>query len=174
MIKIENAIIIKQMHKLISSFLLTSQQHFFFGSGVRKIFIRESYLTVNHSRSSGPGGQNVNKVNTKVELRFNLSADSTSEWLPEDVVTRLRYQRPQNITKDGDFIVVAQEHRTQEQNYSEALSKMQAYIDAAAVIPIERVIEEYKESEREEFKRVDYKRKRSNIKSNRGSKWDTD
>ncbi len=51
---------------------------------------------------------------------------------------------------------------------------MQAYIDAAAVIPIERVIEEYKESEREEFKRVDYKRKRSNIKSNRGSRWDTD
>ncbi len=46
----------------------------------------------------------MNKVNTKVELRFSLD---TAHWLPEDVRTRLREQRPQNITKDGEFIVVS-------------------------------------------------------------------
>ncbi len=68
--------------------------------------------------------------------------------------------------------MVSQEHRTQEQNYSEALGKMQAFIDAAAIVPKERVVEEYKESERQEFRRIDYKRKRGNIKSQRGAKWD--
>lgn len=48
----------------------------------RKIYIPESYLEINHSRSSGPGGQNVNKVNTKVELRFKLDA---ADWLPDDI-----------------------------------------------------------------------------------------
>ena len=64
---------------------------------------------MNHSRSSGPGGQNVNKVNTKVELRFAID---DAVWLPDDVRQRLREQRPQNITKDGEFVVVSQEHRT--------------------------------------------------------------
>ena len=49
---------------------------------------------------------------------------------------------------------------------------MQGFIDTAAIVPKERVVEEYEESEHQEFRRIDYKRKRSNIKSNRGSKWD--
>ena len=49
---------------------------------------------------------------------------------------------------------------------------MQGFIDIAAIVPKERVVEEYEESEHQEFRRIDYKRKRSNIKSNRGSKWD--
>ncbi len=67
---------------------------------------------------------------------------------------------------------MSQEHRTQELNYSEALAKMQAFIDVAAVVPKERIVEEYKESEKQEFRRIDYKRKRGNIKSQRGAKWD--
>ncbi len=57
-------------------------------------------------------------------------------------------------------------------NYSEALSKLQGFIDTAAIIPKERVVSEYEESEHMEFRRIDYKRKRGNIKSMRGSKWD--
>ena len=76
----------------------------FSGSNVRKFYIPESYLEVNHSRSSGPGGQNVNKVNTKVEIRFKIDE---AHWLPEDVRQRLREQRPQNITKDGEFVVTS-------------------------------------------------------------------
>ena len=57
----------------------------------KKYFIPEAYLEVNHSRSSGPGGQNVNKVNTKVELRFNIEEAS---WLPLDVRERLKALRP--------------------------------------------------------------------------------
>ena len=52
------------------------------------------------------------------------------------------------------------------------MSKMQGFIDFAAVIPKERVVEEFEETEHEEFRRVDYKRKKSNIKSLRGSRWD--
>ena len=51
----------------------------------------------------------MNKVNTKVEIRFDINQ---APWLPEDVALRLKEQRPQNITKDGEFIVVSQEHRT--------------------------------------------------------------
>ena len=68
-----------------------------FSAGTRKIFIPEAFLEELNSRSSGPGGQNVNKVNTKVELRFCVGA---AHWLPEDVKIRLRQLRPQNITKD--------------------------------------------------------------------------
>ena len=49
---------------------------------------------------------------------------------------------------------------------------MQAFVDEAAIVPKERVVEEYEESETQEFRRVDYKRRRSDIKQNRGSKWD--
>ena len=64
----------------------------FFSQGTpRKFYIPESYLVVNHSRSSGPGGQNVNKLNTKVELRFKIDEAC---WLPEDARLRLREQRP--------------------------------------------------------------------------------
>lgn len=53
----------------------------------RKIFIPESFIEVNFARSSGPGGQNVNKLNTKVELRFKVS---NADWLPDDIKTRLK------------------------------------------------------------------------------------
>ena len=124
--------LLKMLKKLIFQQVFNQKQvvRLFSSCGLppppRKIFIPEAYLEANHSRSSGPGGPNVNKVNTKVELRFSIKH---AFWLPADVKDRLREQRPQNITKDDEFIVVSQEHRTQESNYSEALGKMQSFID---------------------------------------------
>ncbi|CDW82079.1 UNKNOWN [Stylonychia lemnae] len=108
-----------------------------------------------------------------LSLRITQKSIILDPVVPEDdVKERLKQQRPQNLNKEGDFICISQEHRTQEQNYKDALHKMQEYINTASIIPKERVYKEFKESETQEFRRIDYKRKRSDVKSNRGSKWD--
>ena len=79
-----------------------------------------NYLNQSFCRSSGPGGQNVNKLNTKVELRFMIDK---ADWLPDFAKIRLQELRPQNISK-GEFIVISQATRTQEQNVKDALQKL--------------------------------------------------
>lgn len=66
-------------------------------------------LEFGYSRSSGPGGQNVNKLNTKAEVRFNIPS---ADWLSADIRDRLQQYYPNKITKDGDLIVTSQEHRS--------------------------------------------------------------
>ena len=61
-----------------------------------------------YARSSGPGGQNVNKLNTKAEIRFNVPS---ADWLSADIRERLQLYYPNKITKDGDLVVTSQEHR---------------------------------------------------------------
>ena len=133
-----------------------------------KIVVNIKDLQQSFARSSGPGGQNVNKVNTKVELRFSLDQ---ARWLPNDVKERLKLMRPQNVAQD-DFIVVSQLTRHQESNIRDALDKLQSYVDLAAEPPKERVIEEYKEPVEVKFHRIDMKRKRSDIKKLRSGKFD--
>ncbi len=65
-------------------------------------------LDINFARSSGPGGQNVNKVNTKAEVRFNVRQ---ADWLTREVKDRLLDYQSAKINKDGDLIVSSQEHR---------------------------------------------------------------
>jgi peptidyl-tRNA hydrolase ICT1 len=136
-----------------------------FCSGIsQQLQIPMNKIIVSFSRSSGAGGQNVNKVNTKVELRFNVDL---ADWLNDKAKIRLKELYPNKINKEGDFILTSQEHRTQEQNRREAEKKLQYIIYEANKEVKERVIEPYKESEIEEERRIKAKKIRSEIKNMR-------
>jgi ribosome-associated protein len=84
-----------------------------------------------YSRSGGPGGQNVNKVSSRAQLRWPvMTAD-----LPEEVRNRFVALNRNKITKDGDFLIVSQEHRDQPRNREVCLLKLQELLRAALVVP---------------------------------------
>lgn len=97
--------------------------------------INENELRFDYIRASGPGGQNVNKVATAVELRFDVAAST----LPDDVKSRLGKLAGRQLTREGVLVISAQEHRSQERNREAALARLISLIRRAAQRPRRRI-----------------------------------
>jgi ribosome-associated protein len=131
------------------------------------IIIKRNELKLTFSLSSGPGGQNVNKVNTKVRLEFNLK-DSNS--ISDDIKERITNKYPNKITKDGILFLESSEYRTQNGNLESAKAKLKNIIKNC-LIPTKKRIKT-KTTKTSILKRLKNKKKRSFIKKNRKVAWE--
>jgi ribosome-associated protein len=129
------------------------------------ISLDERDLEENFVRSAGPGGQNVNKLATAVQLRFDLRG---SRALPPDVRARLERLAGRRLTAEGVLIITAQRHRTQERNRQEARERLVELIRRAAAPPKPR--HATRPTVASKRKRLETKTRRSRLKRLRGAK----
>ena len=124
------------------------------------IKIKESELRLSFIRSRGPGGQNVNKVSTAVQLKYNI----VNAEIPDKIKKRFFEQYKNKISKNGDIIIVAQSYRKQNKNKIDAINRLESLFSDIK-IPIKRI--PTKPSWSSQVKRVESKKKRSVLKKNR-------
>lgn len=128
------------------------------------ILIDESELQLNFVRASGPGGQNVNKVATAAQLRFDVDRSV----LPDEVKERLKQLAGSKITSEGELLIEAKKFRTQEQNREDAIRRFVELVQRASRKPKVRTKTKPTAASRE--KRLKEKKQRGEKKKMRGSK----
>ncbi|MDT3378055.1 alternative ribosome rescue aminoacyl-tRNA hydrolase ArfB [Labrys neptuniae] len=128
--------------------------------------IDEREIVEDFVRSSGPGGQNVNKLSTAVQLRFDIR---TSPSLPNEVAIRAQRLAGRKLTQEGVVVILAQRFRTQERNREDARERLVALLREAATPP-PPPRKATKPSKAAKARRLESKSRRSNVKSLRGSK----
>ena len=129
------------------------------------IALDESELVESFIRASGPGGQNVNKLSTAVQLRFDVRH---SPSLTDEVRARLERLAGRRLTRDGVLVITAQSHRTQERNRADALERLTELIREAAVRPVPR--RPTKPTRASKQRRLESKKRHSSIKHLRRSR----
>ena len=123
--------------------------------------IQESEVSLRAIRAQGAGGQNVNKVSSAIHLRFDIAASS----LPDDVKSRLLALNDKRITKAGEVIIKAQQHRTQEMNRLDAMMRLHELLATVEFAP--KIRKPTKPSKADKLKRLDSKGQRSDVKAQR-------
>jgi len=130
----------------------------------RDLWIDENDLDISFVRASGPGGQNVNKLSTAVQLRF----DTRQIVLPDDAALRLMRLAGQRMTKDGVIVIHAQRFRTQERNRSDAIERLVELLREAMIRPTPR--RATRPTLASKHRRLEGKKRRGDIKARRGSR----
>ncbi len=128
-----------------------------------EISLDENELVFSFIRASGPGGQNVNKVSSAVQMRFDARR---SPSLPDPVSARLQKLAGSRLTLEGVIVITASRHRTQERNRADAVARLIALIARAAVPPISRRPTRPTKASKE--RRLKVKSRRADVKARRG------
>ncbi len=132
-----------------------------------RITIPDEELQFTYVRSSGPGGQNVNKVNSKAVLRWDVAANTS---VPEDVRLRFTARQRTRITTEGEIVISSDRYRDQPRNTADCLDKLRAMLEEVATPPKKRRPTKPSRASRE--RRLQAKTEQSDKKKRRKKSWD--